>query len=42
MNIYGTYKPLHLLIYTPCPIALVRCGPVASTVDNFAESASPV
>ena len=32
----------NMLLQTPCPSARVRCAPVASPVDNFAESASPV
>ena len=30
------------LIYTPCPSTPVRCAPVTSSIDKFAEIDSPV
>ena len=32
----------NITLKTPCPSATVRCTPLASPVDKFAEIASPV
>ena len=33
---------IQYFLHTPCPVSLVRCAPVASSVDSFAEIPSPV